>query len=187
MRRSLILGCAALAALVPRLQAQAAPDRLVILVRHAEKAADPANDPPLTTAGRARAAALATVLAAARVGSVVVTPFQRTRETAEPTLEAVHATRVEVPIAGNLLLHVEAVAAAVRARPPGETVLVVGHSNTIPKIVTALGGPVIPDLCDAEYASLFVLVVPASGPARLVRTTYGAPDPPDAAACHAGR
>ena len=59
----------------------------------------------------------------------------------------------------------------------GGVVLIVGHSNTIPLIIAALGGPKMPDLCDSEYANLFVLEMPTSGPPRLIRGKYGAPDP----------
>ena len=66
--------------------------------------------------------------------------------------------------------------------------LVVEHSNTVPAVIAALGGPALHDLCDGQYASLFVLVLPADGgAARLVRATYGAADAPDAGACAAMR
>jgi broad specificity phosphatase PhoE len=68
----------------------------------------------------------------------------------------------------------------------GETVLVVGHSNTIPAIIGALGGPAMPELCDAEYANLFVLSMPARGRPRLVRASYGAPDAAGASGCNRG-
>jgi broad specificity phosphatase PhoE len=73
--------------LAPGAQAQGAPT-VVVVVRHAEKAATPANDPPLTEAGVARAKALAVVLADADVQAVISTPLVRTRETARPTAEA---------------------------------------------------------------------------------------------------
>jgi hypothetical protein len=67
----------------------------------------------------------------------------------------------------------------------GNAVLVVGHSNTVSLIVAALGGPRFPELCDAQYAGLYIVRVPAHGAASLVRAQYGAPDPPDAASCAA--
>ena len=90
-----------------------------------------------------------------------------------------------MPLATGGAAHVQAVADAVRRRPAGEVVLVVGHSNTIPAIVGALGGPRLPDLCDGQYATLYVLALPARGPARLIRSTYGAADAPDAGSCAA--
>jgi len=155
-------------------------DRLVMLVRHAEKAVEPRADPPLTDAGRARAQALATATASAGIDAIIVTPLARTRETAAPVAQARGLTPIEVPVERSVAAHVAAVVEAVRARPAGEAVLVVGHSNTIPAIVTALGGPPLADLCDSQYAVLYVLSLPAAGPARLVTASYGAADPPDA-------
>jgi hypothetical protein len=63
----------------------------------------------------------------------------------------------------------------------GGTVLVVGHSNTIPAIVGALGAPRPRDLCDSEYDQLFVVILGDTGPPRLVRSRYGAASPPDTA------
>jgi broad specificity phosphatase PhoE len=157
-----------------------AADRLVILVRHAEKDTAPRNDPPLTAAGAARATALAGVVAEVGIDAVVVTPFRRTRETATPVARARGLVPVEVPVGRDIAAHVAAVADAVHARPPGAAVLVVGHSNTIPAILTALGGPALAGLCDRQYAVLYVLSLPADGPARLITASYGAADPPDA-------
>lgn len=158
-------------------------DRLVVLVRHAEKAVEPSDDPPLTEAGLARAAALAAALEGAGIGSVIVTPFRRTRETAVPLATAAGIAPTVVDVAGGMTQHLEAVVGAVRSRPPGEPVLVVGHSNTIPAIIGALGGPTLPDLCDSEYANLFVMLLPARGTPRLIETSYGLPDAAGAEAC----
>ena len=181
--RFLILAAACVAATPGTAAAQA--DRVVILVRHAEKADEPRADPPLTEAGRARADALAKTVDAARVSAVIVTPFLRTRGTAEPLARALSLTPIETPIAGGLAAHVRTVADSVRARPAGEAIVVVGHSNTIPAIIAALGGPRLPDMCETEYATFFVLTLPAEGTPRLIRAQYGAPDPPGADACDA--
>jgi hypothetical protein len=71
--------------------------------------------------------------------------------------------------------HAAAVAAA--ARGARGTVLVVGHSNTVGPIVAALGGPAGVRLCDAQYATLHVVVPDGARGARLVRSFYGAADP----------
>jgi len=155
----------------------------VILVRHAEKAALPANDPVLTSEGTQRALDLAATLAGARVTSVITTQLQRTQLTAKPVTDALGKAPIVVPVAAPVSAHIEAVAAAVRARPAGDVVLVVGHSNTIPAIVGALGGPKLPDLCDPQYSAIFVLEFPANAPPRFIRANYGAADPPNSDAC----
>lgn len=158
-----------------------ADSTVVYVVRHAEKAVV-ANDPnpPLSEAGQARARALAAELRDAGVDAVLVTQLQRTQATAAPLASALRIvpdtfqTRAEG--------HVAAVAAAARAHT-GRTVLVVGHSNTVPAIVTALGGPAMAELCDAEYANLFVVVLKPGQPARVHRRSYGQADPPGAGNC----
>lgn len=179
MRRALVAACVAFFAA----QAAAQPST-VILVRHAEKAATPANDPGLTPEGVQRAADLAAALSGAHVTSVITTQFARTQLTAKPITDALGKPPIIVPAGGPVAAHVEAVAAAVRARPRGDVVLVVGHSNTIPAIVAALGGPHVPDLCDPEYSALFIIEFPTAGASlRYIRVKYGAADAPDAGAC----
>jgi broad specificity phosphatase PhoE len=157
----------------------------VILVRHAEKADEGGKDPTLSAAGERRAQALAEALQDAGVTAVVTTELKRTQQTAGPlatrrrlTPEVV-ATRSDATPA-----HAEAVAEAVRRHKRG-VVLVVGHSNTVPAIIGALGGPRLPQICDAEYGNLFVVTLDAPDGARLIRSKYGDPDPANAAGCGA--
>lgn len=167
-------------------EAAAAPT-VVVIVRHAEKGTEPAADPPLTAAGEARARALADALADAQVAAVISTPFRRTRSTAAPLAAARGLTPEIIPVTGGTPAHAAAVAAAIHTRHRGHTVLVVEHSNTVPAVIRALGGPVLRELCDQQYASLFVLVLAEGAPARLVRSTYGAADAADAGGCGAMR
>jgi broad specificity phosphatase PhoE len=171
-----------MSATAPGAAAPEAP-RVVVLVRHCEKAATPAADPPLSDAGARRAEALANALADARVDAIVTTRVRRTRDTARPLADKLGLTPIVVDAPDDIAAHVRDVAAVVRHQPPGSLVLVVGHSNTIPAIIQALGGPQLADLCDSSYARLFTLVLVPDGPARLVQSTYGAPDPPPAPGC----
>ena len=180
MRTLLLAGVALLSigaadATVPR----SAPPTVVLLVRHAEKAAEPAQDPPLTESGRARAQALVAVARDAGVTAIITTQYDRTRSTAAPAAEALRITP-DVVAAGPLAQHAKAVADQVR-KHAGKTVLVVGHSNTIPAIVGALGAPQPREICDSEYDALFVVVLGDTGPPRLVRSRFGAVSPSDAA------
>jgi len=170
-----LLAAAALAA--PRAPAVAPQlPALVILVRHAEKSTEPREDPALTEAGRERARALAAALADSGVTAIVTSDRLRTRETAAPIAKARGLTPVEIGRPdGSLEGHVAAVVAEV-LRHPGGVVLVVGHTDTLPAIVRALGAPAIGAMSDAEFGSLFLLSPGPEGP-RLVRTRYGAPDP----------
>ena len=150
---------------------------LVILVRHADKAPSPTDDPGLTPAGLERARILATALRDAAVSTIITTQYRRTRETAQPLADQQRITPeiVSVGSPAELGLHIAALVATVR-RHAGETIVVVGHSNTIPPLIAALGGPSVTDICEASYGRLFVLAS-AMDSARLVEARYGAPDP----------
>lgn len=161
-------------------------EKLVFIVRHAEKANATEQDPSLSEAGRARAAALAAALHDAGISDVLVTPRMRTHETAAVLTQARQLTAHVVPFGASTPEHAAAVAAAVR-RTKGNAVLVVGHSNTVTLIVAALGGPRLPELCDAEYANLFIVRLPARGAPTFVRAHYGTPDPANAGTCEAAR
>jgi broad specificity phosphatase PhoE len=181
LRRRLAVTLAALAlAFAPlSIAAQQAPT-VVIIVRHADKAAEPANDPPLTETGKERASALAALLKDAKVAAVMHTPTTRTRETARPTAEQFGLTMEVLPL-GPAAIHAAAVAEAVR-RHAGKTVVVVGHSNTVMPYIAALGGPTRPNLCDHQYDGIYTLII-SGRDVRLVEGRYGPPNPPQTAPC----
>jgi phosphohistidine phosphatase SixA len=153
----------------------------VVLVRHAEKASQTERDPGLSDLGRTRAAALDSALMDAHVTAIIVTQYVRTAETASLVAARHHLTPIVVAVdAGNLNAHIAAVVKA--AREHDGVVLVIGHSNTVPKIVAALGGPILADLCDANYATMFT-VVTALGKSSTMRSRYGATEPATADKC----
>ena len=175
-----------LAALLLVLALPAAPraaehPQVVVLVRHAERADAPAGDVTLNPAGQARADELASVLAEARIDTVITTQFRRTRDTAAPVARLVGVSLKAVEAGRDTAAHVKAVVEAIRAG--GSSVLVVGHSNTVPAIIGALGGPKIDELCETEYSNLFTLALVPGQPARLIHGHYGAPDAPSATDC----
>ena len=173
---------ALLLALAPQAPADTVQPPTVVVVRHAEKA-DASRDPSLSEAGRARALALDSALADARVTAVIVTPYRRNAETAAPVAARHGLTPIVVPVSGGVDTHAAAVAA--EARRHEGTVLVVGHSNTVGAIVAALGGSSdVGDLCESAYQWMFLVrPAPPGGAAMTVRGRYGAADPPEAAGC----
>src|SRR5690349_1864905 len=160
------------------------PPTIAILVRHAEKAPVPTDDPPLSNAGRARATAPAVIARDAGVTAIITTQFVRSKETARPAAESL-GIAPEVARAGGPD-HVSEVARLVRAHAGG-VVLVVGHSNTIPAIAAALGARQPAAICDSEYDGLYVVVLEPEGrPSHLVSARYGEPSP-RSASCGAMR
>ena len=136
-----------------------------IVVRHAEKETGAAvgQDPALTPAGRARAAAIAQALADAPVAAVYSTDYARTRETALPTAQA-HGLEV---VTYDAREPAETLAARLRASHATGTVLVVGHSNTVPAIAAALCGCDVPAMDETEYDRRLVVAIDADGNATL--------------------
>jgi len=174
-----VLVCATALALAVPLHAQQGTTT-VILVRHGEKADAPANDPALSEAGAARAKALLTIARDAGVTAVITTQFTRTRETARPAAEALGITPEVARAGGSAAQHAQDVARMVQAHAGG-VVLVVGHSNTLPAIVAALGAPQPPPICDSEYDDLYVVTLTPNAKPHVIRARYGAPSPADAA------
>lgn len=154
---------------------------LIILVRHAEKAAVPGSDPELSAEGVARAKALAAALAHTPVSAIVTSTYRRTFDTGVDVADARKLTVEKIGLDGGAGAHVAAVAAAVKAKKG--VVLVIGHSNTIPAIVAALGGPRLPDICEAHYAKMYILHPSGSNPPSLTLASFGAPDAANAPGC----
>ena len=177
IRRIHALALAALLAVPAAASAQR--ETTVILVRHAEKVTTDPRDPnpALTPAGEQRARDLAELLRRRHVAAVITTQFARTQLTGKPTADAAHVPVDSIRAGRDALAHAAAIAELIRTRHAGKTVLVVGHSNTVPKIIAALGGPTLADICDSAYGNLFTLVIPPQGAPRFPPSHSGAADP----------
>ena len=169
---ALVFGALPAVAHAGRTQGEA-PPTVVIIVRHAEKQAAPADDPPLTTEGEKRAMRLADIAETAGVGVVYSTQVRRTRDTAQPAADRLHLkVNVRNVTRATLDAHVLEMEREIRASQ-GKTVLVVGHSNTASRIASALTGKLIPDLDDAtEFDAIFVVIIPRTGAPKLIRAKY---------------
>jgi broad specificity phosphatase PhoE len=142
---------------------------LVYVVRHAEKLVAPnaPADPPLTEQGARRAAALAGAIDGKSLVAAYATPYVRTRSTAAPT-----AAAAGIPVSEYDPDDTPGLVAKIRALKSG-SVLVVGHSNTVPEIVKALGVADPVALGDGDYGDLFVVALAEDGTAALDRRRFG--------------
>jgi broad specificity phosphatase PhoE len=131
--------------------------QMVIVVRHAERADSgaavgaamtSAPDPELSAAGTTRARALAAMLKDAGITAIYTTEYRRTIDTARPLADALTLAPEVVRAREQAAL-----IAKLKAHTAG-AVLVVGHSNTVPAIIKALGGPDM-TVGEDEYDSLF--------------------------------
>ena len=129
------------------------PTTVIYLVRHAEKKVNEGKNPSLTAEGRLRAQHLATVLADVKLSAIYSTPYKRTLETATPIAEMKQIKITEGYISAELFAGI-----LVKANRQ-ENVLVVGHSNTTPELIKALGVNSEVTIGHDQYGDLFVVEV----------------------------
>ena len=141
--------------------ANAAP--VIFIVRHAEKASTSDKNPDLSPEGQKRADALANILKNSQITAVFVTEFKRTQETAAPTARAAHVSPTVI-VANDIGVLVE------RLRSLNGNALVVGHGNTIPDLLKALGITTPVSIPEDDYAEIFAVVL-GDAP-QLVRLHY---------------
>src|SRR5437868_6748255 len=127
MTKRFIFGCLLLSVLVATATAQST----TFIVRHAERA-DSSNDSDLSEVGRARAEALAKMLKDKNIAAIYTTEFKRTQQTAAPLAKALGITVTPLPAKDNAAL-------VAKLRTLKGNALVVGHGNTIPDLIKALG------------------------------------------------
>jgi broad specificity phosphatase PhoE len=139
----------------------------VILIRHAERLASPeTDDPHLSTAGKSRAKRLLHVLGQANISAIYTSDAIRTKETAQPLADALGLSPMEATDAPDikkdiLLNHV------------GKTVLVVGHTDTVPEVIRLLGDNSGHEIDHEEFDNMFVATVLGEGRVRVTRLKYG--------------
>jgi broad specificity phosphatase PhoE len=158
-----IIGCGTIAP-----AGQAGASVTYVLVRHAEKGIDDARDPSLSEAGKNRAERLAELLANAPLTAAYSTAYQRTRQTAQPAADA-HG--IAVTTYDARMSPIEFVAQLRSAHSRG-TILVVGHSNTVPDIVAALAGVAVEPMADDQFDRIYRITVAAGDRAILSQETY---------------
>lgn len=135
----------------------------IYVVRHAEKATE-GKDPELTAQGLTRAQNIAATLQRAGIGSIFSSPTQRTKQTAQALAQR---TRLPVqtydPRAPKELVE--------KVKALSGSVLVVGHSNTVPELVRLFGGAPGADIADNEYDRLYQLVIGPNGAVTTILLT----------------
>ena len=133
--------------------ASAAAQSTVFIVRHAEKAEGSGNDPDLSQAGQARAESLANILKEVGITAIYATEFKRTQETAAPLAKAIGMEVVKLPgkSTAELVTRLQDLKAG--------CAFVVGHSNTIPLVIKALGVDAPINISDNDYDNLFVVIL----------------------------
>lgn len=125
----------------------------VYVVRHAEKATQPANDPPLTMEGSERAEALKETLKQKKIATIYSTNTTRTMKTGEPLAQQFNIAIIKYPGKPGA-----AFIDSVKQKKKNQ--LIVGHSNTVDDLVNMLTGRhILDDLPETIYDNLFVVKI----------------------------
>lgn len=134
-----------------RVSAQSPPFQ-IFFVRHAEKSKDDPRDPNLNDEGYERAEQLKYHLAEAGITKIYSTEYKRTQQTVAPLAEALG---IQTEIYNTDL---RTITEDLKSATEGN-ILVVGHSNTTPKLISKLlGEEDYEKLDESVYNKLFVLI-----------------------------
>ncbi len=147
----------------------------VVLVRHAEKA-DDSKDPPLTEKGRERADSLVRLLGRTDVDAIYSSEYERTQATVAP-LAAASGLRTEVISAREPEVLLE----TLRNHAPDDVIVVSGHSNTLPAMLSELGAANVPTIEHHEYDRVFLVTLRGNSPPIVVELAFGAVSEPPTA------
>jgi broad specificity phosphatase PhoE len=174
--RSRVAAATLLAVLL--LSAPALAAEVIFIVRHAERETGEGDD-GLSVAGKERAARLAVLLRDARITHILTSNLRRTAETAAPLGRATGLTSVAIAIpaaaAGGVdpaKLQVQQTAQAVKDLPAAARVLIVGHSNTVPMLLEAIGVADRITIPATEFDNLFIVMPRPGGAPDYVRLRF---------------
>lgn len=146
-------------------------DAKIYLVRHAEKLSG--NDPSLTTEGNNRAGDLMRVLTDKKIARIYVTEYKRTQNTGD-------SLRIQSGIdTVHYLSDTSCIDLVNKIKANGDlnrTILIIGHSNTLPTIIRKLGllEYAAEDIPSNEFDNLFLIKFKKGRPS-LTKTKFGLP------------
>ena len=146
--------------------AQEQENTTFIITRHAERL-DDSDDSSLSDIGKERAVRLADHLERAEITAIYSTPYKRTEETV-------------TVLTGNKNLEIgffdsfdEETLTHLFETYIGGTIVVAGHSNTVPHIVNILiGEERFEDFDTSDYDNLFIITLDEMGDGKMVHLVY---------------
>jgi 2,3-bisphosphoglycerate-dependent phosphoglycerate mutase len=144
-----------------------------IIVRHAEKDGQ-GKDPNLSADGKARAEELRHMLVDVPVHAIYSTAYNRTRQTVAPLAAQRGITIAEY----NAVKPAKQLADEWLTAHSGKTVVVCGHSNTVPELVNALGKNATAITIDEpHFDNIFIVTCPETDAPSVVQLKYGKATP----------
>ena len=129
-----------------------------IVVRHAEKGKDDPKDPTLSPEGTERSERLAKMLRDVPVMAIYSTNYKRTKNTVAPL-----ASQKGIEVQTYESFKESAIDELIK-KYRGGTIVISGHSNTVPGIVNLLvGGSHYKDLDESNFSTMFLVTVVERG------------------------
>ncbi|MEO7175651.1 MAG: phosphoglycerate mutase family protein [Saprospiraceae bacterium] len=143
-----------------------------ILLRHAETTGAGSN-PVLSAAGEERAEVLRQMFNKVPLDAAFASQYIRTKNTVQPTAidHSLNLQEYSASAYAGLITTIE-------QQYEGGTVLVAGHSNTVPSILNILTkSNQFTDLSETQYDNLYIVSVYKSGKNKILQLKYGKPTP----------
>lgn len=139
-----------------------------VVVRHAEKSQDDLKNPSLSPAGQIRASALGRRFRAKPLVAAYATAYKRTQQTASPAAAASGIDVTTYDASGPA----SEFATELRRLHTQGTILVVGHSNTVPDIVAAICDCAVAPMDDSDYGRVYEVHVDGARRATLAESRF---------------
>jgi 2,3-bisphosphoglycerate-dependent phosphoglycerate mutase len=139
-----------------------------ILVRHAEKADDGTKNPPLNEVGVERALNIANMLEKQDIVALYSTPYKRTQETLQPLADnkGLEVQEYDPYAKGEWL-------STLIEKHGNGTIVISGHSNTIPILANALlGDETFAQFDDSDYSNFIIIMCDEVGKGKLMRLSF---------------
>ncbi|TDO24423.1 SixA phosphatase family protein [Pedobacter duraquae] len=135
--------------------------KIILLMRHAEKASNGGSDPDLSEKGKAFATLLNTNFAELKIDAVYATDYKRTKQTVMPLAEK-NALEIKVYDATKSADLVKRIGDS-----KDQVIVIAGHSNTVNLVFNELvKSTQLAALPDDEYGKVFIIYYDKGNPAN---------------------
>lgn len=153
MRKTIIILLAVFSSLSMFSQEENKDITTYYLIRHAEKKTNDGEDPGINAVGIERAKKWVETLKSVKFDRVFTTNFKRTKQTAKFIADANELPMLAYKV--NDMYN-----DGFKFGTKGKTVLLVGHSNTIPMFVNkVLGKEKYPEMKEDNFGNLYIVIV----------------------------
>lgn len=139
----------------------------VILIRHVEKVKDGSKNPDLTEEGKNRAIRFRNLFQNAEIAEIYSTNYTRTLESVRPIADKMALEVKKYDPADKNFIN------TILANHKNKTILVCGHTNTVPDLVNQLiGKEKYSELNENEYGKIYIVNLSSTSIAKVIELSY---------------